>query len=842
MEKIKYLFRGMNPKQWLPYLAAVVIFTLMTLAYVNPVLVGKQLVQSDIIKWQGMSKEIVDYREVTGEEALWTNAMFGGMPAFQISVVYSNNISNFFHRVLTLWLPRPADMIFLYFLGFFIFLILLKVNPWIALAGAIGFAFSSYHFIILEAGHNSKAVAIAYMAPVIGSIIYTFRSRLLTGGILFALFMGLQLFANHFQITYYMGIIIVIYGLFELARHLKEKKINHFFRAVGVLLAGLVLAIGLNIGNFWSTYSYTSETMRGGSELTIGDEQTTSGLTKEYITNWSYGITESFSLIIPNVKGGGSGILGNNPRAMKHVSPGFETIISNENHYWGNQPITSGPVYVGVVVAFFFILALFYVKGPLKWALLLATILSVMLSWGKNFMPLTEFFIDYVPGYNKFRAVSMTLVIAEFCIPALAFIGLHKLYHKPELFSFKSDAFFTATGLTAGLSLIFYVSPDSFLNFLSRSEASVFRGFSEDPMMAGQVNMFITELESVRMAIFKADALRSMLFALAAAGLLWLYASKKLTRNAFAILLILLITVDMWPINRRYLNDEDFIPRRRAEVPFSLRQVDAIILEDSDLNYRVLDMTESTFNSSRTSYYHHSIGGYHGAKLRRYQDLIDHHITENMMEIGTTLRNAEELEELKETFAGMPVLNMLNTRYLIYHPERSPIINESALGNAWFVENFRFVDSADEEIMALKDDFDPLRTAIIDRRFSDHLSGKSFSYDPEAYVTLEHAQPNQLRYRYRASSEQLLVFSEVFYPEGWKVSINNQPAEHFRVNYILRAMVVPAGEQEILFSFEPKSYYTGEKISLAFSILLVLLMLSAVGFSVYKARGETDHS
>ncbi len=841
MERTKDLFRSMNPRQWVPYLVAVVLFTVMTLVYVNPVLVGKRLVQSDIIKWQGMSKEIVDHREATGEEALWTNAMFGGMPAFQISVVYSNNISNFLHRVMTLWLPRPADMIFLYFIGFFIFLLLLKINPWIALAGAIGFAFSSYHFIIIEAGHNSKAVAIAYMAPVIGAIIYTFRSNILTGGILFALFMGLQLFANHFQITYYMGIIVVFYGLFELVRHIREKKILHFLRATGILLAGLVIAIGLNIGNFWSTYSYTSETMRGGSELTIGEEQTTSGLSKEYITNWSYGITESFSLMIPNVKGGGSGMIGNNPRAMKHVSPGLETIISNENHYWGNQPITSGPVYIGVVVIFFFILALFYVKGPLKWALLAATILSIMLAWGKNFMPLTDFFIDYVPGYNKFRAVSMTLVIAEFCMPALAFIGLHKLYHKPELFSVKSDAFLSALGLTAGLSLIFYITPGSFFNFLSKMEASTFRGLSDDPMMAGQIQMFIAELERVRMAIFRADALRSMFFALGAAGILWMYASKKITRPAFTAILILLITVDMWPINRRYLNDDDFMPRRRAEVPFPLRQADAFILEDTDLNYRVLDMTESTFNSSRASYYHHSIGGYHGAKLQRYQDLIDFHITEHMMEIGTKLRQVEELEEVKETFAGLSVLNMLNTRYVIYHPERNPIINEYALGNAWFVKDYQFVEDADAEIQALKEDFDPATTAIIDKRFSDHLSGITLGYDPEAYVILEHAEPNKLKYRYRSSKEQLLVFSEIYYPEGWKVSINGEQADHFRANYILRAMVVPAGEHEITFSFEPRSFYTGEKISMAFSILLVLLILAAIGFSIYKARGATDH-
>jgi len=839
MEKIKSYLTGLKPAQWLPYLVAVIVFAAMTLAYVNPVLQGKQLVQTDIIKWQGMSKEIADFRAQTGEEALWTNSMFGGMPAYQISVVYKNNILNFFHKVMTLWLPTTADMVFLYFIGFFLFLVMLRLNPWIALAGAVAFAFSSYHFIVLEAGHNAKAIAIGYMAPVLGAIVMTFRGQWMAGGLLFALFMGLQLLANHFQITYYLGIIVVLYGLFELVMHIREGKLPVFLRNVGVLLAGLVIAIGLNTGNFWSTYVYTPETMRGGSELTIGEEETTTGLTKEYITAWSYGIHESFSLLIPNVKGGATGNLGSNPHAVQAVSPNFQSIIANENHYWGNQPFTSGPVYVGAVVLFLFILGLFYLKGPLKWGLLAATVLSVLLAWGKNFMPLTDFFIDYFPGYNKFRAVSMTLVIAELCIPALAFAGLHKLYNNPGLFSFKSTAFLTAAGLTAGLALLFYITPGSFFSFFSQMEKAAFSGLKDDPMLATQVAAYTAELEKARMAIFRADAIRSFLFAALAAGMVWLFAAGKLKKPAFILLVVLIITIDMWPINRRHLNDENFVARRRAEVPYPLRNADTFILNDKGLNHRVLDMTENPFTSARTSYYHHSLGGYHGAKLQRYQDVIDHHLTPNLIAISNSMRESGDPEEIAMLVSSMPVLNMLNTRYLIYHPDNPPFVNESALGNAWFIHDFLIVSNADEEIRALQD-IDAGTTAIIDQRFAAYVSGKSFAPDPEAWVELVDAQPNRLTYNYSAASEQVLVFSEVFYPEGWKVSIDNEPATHFRANYILRAMVVPAGTHEIVFRFEPRSYHAGEKVSLAFSVLLVVLLLSATGLHIYRKGQGTE--
>jgi hypothetical protein len=833
MEKIKSQLSRWNPKSWIPYPAAIALFLILSVAYAAPILQNRVLVQQDIIKFQGMAKEIADFRQETGEEALWTNSMFGGMPAFQISVVYANNIAHYLHEVMTLGLPRPADMIFLYFAGFFIFLLLLRVNPWIALAGAAGFAFSSYHFIILEAGHNSKAVAIGYMAPLLGAIIYTLRGNYLWGGILFSIFMGLQLWANHFQITYYLGIIVIIYGVFVLVQHLREKQMGRMLRALGALVAGLVVAVGLNTGNFWSTYAYAPETMRGGTELTLDDRQHDTGLSKDYITSWSYGKQETFSLLIPNVKGGATGGLAENQRAMDRVDPELHQVLGSENHYWGNQPFTSGPIYLGAVVIFFAILALFLVKGPLKWALVTATVLSILLAWGRNFMPLTDFFIDYVPGYNKFRAVSMTLVIAELCIPALAFLGLNELFKNPSKVSVKGQALWGSVLFTAGILLIFYVAPKAFFSFFSQQEAHTFRELgASEPMLAAQINQFIDILENTRIYIFRTDVLRSLLFSLGTALLVFLFIKGKLTRVAFAVLLVALITVDMWPVNKRYLNDSHFQPRRRAEVPFPMRAADQHILSDQNGPFRVLDLTESPFNSSRTSYYHHSIGGYHGAKLQRYQDLIDFRITPEMARMGTRLQLTSSLDSVATIFPELHTLNMLNTRYFITNPETAPQFNPHAMGNAWFVTNYRLVDHADEEMLALEE-IDPSVTAVVDNRFAGQLEGKVFRADPSARIELTDYQPNRLKYRYNANSEQLAVFSEVYYPDGWKVYVNGEETSHFRANYILRAMVLPAGSHEIEFRFEPRTYHAGERISLAFSILLVL---TVVGASIFHFR------
>ncbi len=833
MSRTKEIINNINIKRFWPYFLAIGIFLIMSLVYVSPVLEGKHLLQPDIINWQGMAKEINDFRQDTGEEALWTNSMFGGMPAFQISVIWANNIADFFHDVMTLWLPRPADMIFLYFIGFFIFLLMLKVNPWIALAGAIGFAFSSYHFIILEAGHNSKAVAIGYMAPVLGSIIYTFRGNYLSGGILFAVFMGLQLFANHFQITYYLGIIVVLYGLMQLYEHIQQNQTAALIKKVGILFAGLILAIGINIGNFWGTYAYTSETMRGGTELTISEENTTSGLSKEYITNWSYGIDETLTLLIPNAKGGATGPLSAHESALEQVDIAYRNIIANENSYWGDQPFTSGPVYVGAVVLFFFFLGLYFLKGPLKWGLLAAIVLAIMLSWGKNFMPLTSFFIDYIPGYNKFRAVSMTLVIVELCIPALAFLGLYKYVQNPGSISIKSSRFLTALGMTSGLALLFYLLPSAFFSFTSQVETQSLRGLAADePGMAAQIREFIHNLEAARVAIFRADAMRSFLFAAIAGVITLLFSYKKIGKPLFIALVVLLITADMWPVNRRYLNNDHFVSRRVAERPFDLRTADQYILQDND-QFRVLDLTVSTFNNTHASFFHHSIGGYHGAKLQRYQELIDFHLVDEMNRIGNNLQAIRNPSTAHQALAQNVALNMLNTRYFIYHPQAEPIRNPFAAGNAWFVDNYQIVENADAEIRALAD-LDITQSVIVDERFAHHLDGFSFGDDENASIDLVSYQPNQLKYSYSSNTEQLAVFSEIYYPDGWIVMINGEEADHFRVNYVLRGMVLPPGTYEFSFSYKPAPFFTGRWIALFFSILMVGGLLATAAWILYK--------
>jgi hypothetical protein len=820
-------------KKLLPYIGSLIIFIILTLAYVSPVLEGKRLMQSDIVKFEGMAKEIRDFRAETGKEALWTNSMFGGMPAFQISVLYSNNIASFFHKVMTLGLPRPADMIFLYFAGFFIFLLIMGLSPWVAFLGAIGFALSTYHFIIIDAGHNSKALAIAYMAPVMASIIHTFRGNYFSGGILFAIFLALQLFSNHLQITYYLLIIVVFYGIFELYSQVKEGKTANFIKASGVLVAAAVIAVGVNISNFWSTYSYTSETMRGGSELSFDERINPTGLDAAYITQWSYGVEETLSMLIPNVKGGASGALlldelmamnqgtalqQREARAViEQYNPAFvnfiiERLQSGEpvGSYWGNQPFTSGPVYLGAIIMFLFVLSLFYVKGPVKWGFVAAIILSVLLAWGKNFQWFTDFFIQFVPGYSKFRAVSMTLVIAEFCIPALAFLGLQKWYNNPDLIKFKSPAFYTAAGVTAGLIIILYLAPNLFLSFLSQSEkAMLAANAGSDP----QLLMNFRDVEKIRISVFRADALRSLLFICLAIVAVGLFVIKKINRATFVAVLALLIVIDMWPINKRYFDNSNFVSKRQVENPFQPTQADLRILQDPNVHYRVYNVTVNTFNDSSTSWFHKSIGGYHGAKLQRYQELIDFHISRG----------------------NMNVLNMLNTRYFIVPGEdRNPQAtrNPDALGNAWFIDEIQWVENADEEISYLHD-IDPAVTVLIDERFREKVTINEIVPDSLAFIDLVHYQPNMLQYKYSATTDQLAVFSEIYYPEGWKVFVNGTEADHFRVNYVLRGMVLPAGTNEIEFRFEPRSYYTGEKIAFAFSALLVLLIFAYVGKTGY---------
>lgn len=821
-------------KEIAPYVAIIVIFILITLIYFHPLLSGKKLNQGDIKNFKGMSKEIVDYREKTGEQTLWTNSMFGGMPAYQISVKYKSNLFKYIDDFFWLGLPRPANYVFLYFIGFFILMLVLRINPWLSLAGAIAFAFSSYFFIILEAGHNTKAHAIGYMAPVIAGIILTYRGKYILGGILTALFLALEIQANHPQITYYLAMVVVILGLFELYHSINEKRLTHFLKATGVLFLALFLAATTHFAYLWNTYEHGKKTIRGKSELTFNKDNKTSGLDKDYATQWSYGIGETFSLMIPNIKGGATEALASNQDALEKVDNRFRKAIAGQNHYWGNQPFTSGPVYAGAIVVFLFVLGLFIVKGRLKWILFTAVLLSILLSWGKNFMPLTDLFLDYLPGYNKFRAVSMILVIAELCIPVLAILALNEILKKPAVLKENRNKFYIAFGLTGGLSLIFYLFPDAFFNFLSRQEIVQFNEYRKSAGPA-QVNDFIENLEAARIAIFKSDAIRSFFYIAISAVLLWVYSMKKIKKEFVIPIFILLILTDMAFIVHRYINSDDYVRKTRMEVPYQPGRADKEILKDPALSYRVLNISLSTFNDASTSYFHKSIGGYHGAKLRRYQELIDYGIQPEMAAFIQRINDNPDPDNVDKALRSSSVLNMLNTKYIIIDPSQRPLLNNYAMGNAWFVKDYVIVENADEEILGIES-FDPENTAIINKEFTEYLKGYANGVDSNAQIKLVSYKPNELIYEFTSDKDQLVVFSEVFYRDGWKAFVDEKPTPHFRANYVLRAMVVPKGQHTIRFAFESEMYRTGEAVSLVASIILILLILGGVFFEIRKRR------
>ena len=804
--------KKINFNKFAPFLAAIVIFVIIIMVYFNPLLEGKKIKQSDISQWKGMSKEIVDFREKTGEEPLWTNSMFGGMPAYQISVQYKANLIKYIDEIFKLSLPHPAGLAFLYFIGFFILLIVLKINPWLSIAGAIAFAFSSYFFIIFEAGHNSKAHAIAYIAPVLAGIILTYRGKYMLGGLLTALFLSLELLANHLQITYYLGMIIVAFGISEFIFHIKEKSLKSFFIASVIVLVAAFIAIGTNITNLMATYQYGKETIRGKTELTSEKENRTTGLDKAYATGWSYGIGESITLLIPNARGGSSagsaGVKSETYKVLMQNNVQEESalqVINNLPLYWGDQPSTSGPVYVGAILIFLFMMGLLVVENRYRWWILAATVLSIMLAWGHNFMPLTDFFFKYVPGYNKFRSVSMTLVIAEFTIPLLAILALRKLFSdgvdKKKLI--RQLAY--ATGITAGITLIFALFGGSMYNFTSSQDVQ-YKDYFPDWMMAA--------IRADRASMLTADAWRSFIFILLAAVFLWAYLTDKLKKYQVIAILAVLVLIDLWAVDKRYVNDNDFVRKSLVNVPFQPSQADELIMKDKDPDYRVMNMTVSPFNDASNSYFHKSIGGYHGAKLRRYQELIEHHLSKN----------------------NMNVYNMLNTKYFIVQGEdKQPTvqINMQAMGNAWFVNDVKLVNNADEEIGALTS-FNPAETAVVDKRFEASLKGHIITKDSIGTITLKEYKPNHLRYESNTGSDQLAVFSEIYYDKGWNAYIDGKPAPYFRANYVLRAMIVPSGKHTIEYKFEPAVYRIGEKVSLASSLLLIVLLIGGGIFGWMK--------
>jgi len=789
-----------NFKKLSPHLIVMLLFVGISFTYFSPVLEGKRLDTPDIKNHKGMSKEVVDFRETTGEEALWTNSMFSGMPAYQISTKSNANLIQYVVKTISLGMPRPANLLFLYLLGFYILLLSLKVDYRLSAVGAIAFAFSSYFFIIIQAGHMTKAHAIAYVPMVVAAVLYTYRRKMLLGGVLTALTVALELYANHLQITYYLVLILLLVGLVQFIKDLKANNLVDFTKRSGILIVAALLASGTSLTRLSTTMEYGKESTRGKSELTNNLENKTSGLDKDYATSWSYGITESFTLLIPNFHGGSSqGALTTDSETYQAIkrAPNARQLIKQLPLYWGEQPFTSGPTYAGSIVIFLFVLGLFFVKSEMRTWLILATIMSIMLAWGKNFMSLTDLFLDYFPGYNKFRAVSMILVIAEFTLPLLGFVALNKFLITNESIDEKKKPLQLAFYIVGGLTLLFALIPSLFFDFVGGQDANLEKnGWPVDA------------LQSDRAGLLGADAWRSFIFISLSFGTLWLFLKNKLKSQYVILIVGVLVLADMWTVNKRYLNDDHFVRKSKVEIPYQPTQANLQILKDKDLNFRVFNQSVNTFNDASTSYFHKSIGGYHGAKLKRYQELIEQHISQ-----------------------GNPaVINMLNTKYVI-NKKGQVQQNPGTMGNAWFVNNVNIVANADAEIAALKE-LDVRNTAVVDERFKAQLITNLSNEN--ASISLTNYKPNYLEYKSNSTNDGIVIFSEIYYAKGWNAYVNGVLKPHFRVNYVLRGLQIPAGNNIIEFKFEPSTYKTGETVSLASSIIL-LLLLAFVSFKELKS-------
>ena len=801
-----------NFKKFSPHLIVILLFVGISFTYFSPLLEGKLLNMADFTHYKGMSKEVTDFRKVTGNEALWTNSMFSGMPAYQISTNSKGNLIQYISRIISLGIPRPANFLFLYLLGFYLLLLSLKVDYRISAVGAIAFSFSSYFFIIIMAGHMTKAHAIAFLPMVIAAVLYTYRGRMLLGGVLTSLAVALELYANHLQITYYLVLILILIGLVQFVKDFKANNLIDFSKRSGVLILAALLASATSVTRLSTTMEYGAESTRGKSELTNNLDNKTSGLDKDYATSWSYGVAETFTLLIPNFYGGASqGELTVDSETYQAIkrNPNAKQLIKQLPLYWGTQPFTSGPTYAGSTVIFLFIFGLLFVKSEMRVWILLATIMSIMLAWGKNFMPLTDLFLDYFPGYNKFRAVSMILVIAEFTIPLLGFIALNKFLSKKDenyetdikvkdiktqkvshvvVKSKKLRSLNLAFYIVGGLCLIFALMPSLFFDFVGGQDANLAKN-----------GWPIDALQTDRAGLLSADAWRSFIFITLTFGTMWMFLKNKI-RSKYVIFIVgILVLADMWPVNKRYLNDDNFERKSKVQVPYQATAADQQILRDTDPNFRVFNQSVSTFNDASTSYFHKSIGGYHGAKLKRYQELIENHISKG----------------------NMAVLNMLNTKYFIT-PKGKVQQNPGAMGNAWFVNKINLVANADAEIMAL-DGFSPANTAIVDSRFSDQMIIKLDN--DQASISLTEYKPNYLKYNSTSPKNGIAIFSEIFYDKGWNAYINGELKPHFRANYVLRGMQIPAGNHLVEFKFEPDSYFVSERIAFASSILLLLLIV-----------------
>lgn len=805
-------------KRILPHLLILIGFVIISLLYFSPVLQGKQIFQSDIMQYIGMSKQQNDFRAETGEETYWTNSAFGGMPTYQLGANFPNNYIKKLDLTLR-FLPRPADYLFLYLIGFYILLLVLKVDYKLAAIGALAFGFSTYLIIILGVGHNSKAHAIAYMPLVLSGILLTFQRKYVYGFLLTTIALGLEIVANHFQMTYYLMLLVIILGLVFLIDSFKKKALAHYFKSVGILIIAVVLAIGLNATNILATQEYVKESTRGKSELTINPDGTpkeiTSGLDRDYITQFSYGFLETFNLYIPRFMGGGNGEdVGKDSatyEAFKKLGATPTQALEESKHapmYWGEQPIVEAPAYVGAVILFLFVLALFLLKGKTKWWLLGGILFSLLLSYGKNFSLLTDFFIDYVPLYSKFRAVSSIQVILELCIPVLAILGLSKVFESSVNNEEKLKALKNSVFITGGIALIFLVFKSSLFDFVGINDGYYSQNYGPD---------FIDAIKEDRKNIFVEDTMRTLILVLLSASIIFLYIKEKLKKSYALVIFSILILFDLVVVDKRYVNNDDFVSAIQVNKPFQANELDTEILKDTT-HFRVYDMISGP---SKPSYFHNSLNGYNAAELKRYSELFDFYIGTNDMNFN--------------------VIDMLNTKYIIAQNKEGAFIypNKDANGNAWFVSKLKTVETANEEILAL-DSLNTKKQAVINSKWinKENIS-TTFMVDSTSSISLIKYQPNYLKYKSNSVYKGFMVFSEIYYPHGWQVFIDGQAVNHVNVNYVLRGMEVPAGEHIIEFKFEPQVIKTGSSIALASSVLVAILVILGLLYQFKQKKHDS---
>ena len=825
-------------KKWLPDVLAVLLFVVLAFAYFFPAdIEGRILFRHDASAGRGAGQEGIEYLQKTGERSRWTNALFGGMPTYQTAPSYKSTdklgqVINAYH----LWLPENVWYVFAYLLGFYILLRAFDFRQHLAALGSVLWAFSTYFLIIIAAGHIWKVWALAYLPPMIAGIVLAYRGKYLWGFIVTAIFTAFEINANHVQMTYYYLFIILFLVIAWFVEALQKKELLRFAKATGVCLAAAAIGVCMNLSNLYHTWQYSQESMRGKSELVKQNSanQTSSGLERDYITQWSYGIGETWTLLVPNTKGGASVPLSRNETAMAKADNNFLTLYDQIGQYWGEQPGTSGPVYVGAFVVFLFILGLFIVKGPLKWALLAATILSIMLSWGKNFMGLTDFFLDYVPMYAKFRTVASILVIAEFTIPLLAMLALKEFLEEPDQIKPRLKYVGISFLLTGGIAMLFSLMPSMFFSsFISTSELQALRGLPGE-----YIQPVMTNLTEMRQAMFTSDALRSFYIILVGTGILLAVACGKMKKEYAVGIILVLCLVDLWTVNKRYLNDEMFVPKSEREAPQQMTQTDEQILRDKSLDYRVLNLASNTFNENETSYYHKSIGGYHAAKLRRYQEMIEQYISPEMQGLSEAVALAGGDMTQVNGDSIFPVLNMLNTKYIIFPLQGGqtvPLQNPYTYGNAWFVDKIQYVENANEEIDGVGR-IDLRHEAVADAKFKAQL-GEAVEQDTASIVTITAYEPNQVTYDVNSGKGGVVVFSEVYYP-GWTATIDGEPAELGRVNYILRALNVKPGKHEVVLSFFPKSVQVTETIAYVAYGLLIVVAGCMYEWQRRKKKGE----